>query len=139
MRGSPILRAVLVLAVLLLLLVPLNHLTKPVTVAAPRAEASLPPATATTVHLELTSTRPFKFELLHLGRVVWSGESTANQMRKDVSMEFPKEGVDLELKGSWPGEESMAAIKLSVAPGEVQPVEKTTWGTKEFDEVLTFP
>jgi hypothetical protein len=138
MRGSPILRAVLVVAALLLLLVPLVQLTKPVH-AAPVAQ-SAPPAATSVVHLELTSTRaPFEFELRHLGQVIWSGSATENQVSKDVAMNFPTEGVDLELKGQWTGGVSMAAIKLSVANGEARAVEKSLWATKEFDDVLTFP
>jgi len=135
------LRAVLVLAALLLLLIPLLRLTQG-TAAPALADASPaePRAKQATVHLELLSTRvPFHFELRYLGKVIWQGESMEAQVKKAVAMEFPKEGVDLELKGGWREDgASVAAVKLTVIPSDQQPREKSVWAQKEFDEVLTF-
>ncbi len=139
MRGFPLLRGVLAVAALLLLRVPLVHITKPAAALPALAAASEKPNPKSTVQLELTATEaPFQFEVSHLGRVIWSGEATGHQARKEVAMDYPKEGVDLEIKGSWAREATFAAIKLTVTREEGEPQEKTVWAAKAFDEVLTF-
>src|SRR4051794_34568218 len=120
MRGSPLLRAFLVVAALLLLLIPLLRLTKASTATAATVAPSKEEATkkAIAVHIELTSTRvPLQFEVLHLGKVVWSGVATQNQVQKELEIEFPKEGVDFELKGNWKEGDALNAVKLTVTPG----------------------
>jgi len=103
-------------------------------------EQPAPKRIVTKVHLELTSTRvPFQFELLHLGKVIWSGDPAGNQVTTDVSMEFPKEGIDLELKGGWKDGESVAAVQLKVTSENGESAAKSVWGKKDFDEVLTIP
>ncbi len=138
MRGFPLIRGALVVVALLLLLIPLIRLTK--TTAAP-AVTAVPAETAkkSTVRLELTSSEaPFQYEVCHLGHVIWSGESTEHRVHKDVGMEFPKEGIDLEVKGSWIAEVPAGAVKLAVTRDDGEPQEQSVWATKTFDEVLTF-
>jgi hypothetical protein len=139
MQGSPLFRTALVVAVLLLLLFPLMHLTKAPT--ATQAATSLPPEVNKTrkIHLQLASTRlPLHFELIHLGRTIWSGEATENEIQKEIEIKFPKEGIDLELKGRWNGGNALGAVKLTVTPDSAEPIEKTVWAKEDFDEVLTF-
>jgi len=136
MRGSPLLRAGLVLTALLLLSMPLLRLTHGAKAA---SSAVRGPVEKSNVHLELLSTRaPFHFEVLHLGKIVWQGESAGNKATTEIAMEFPKEGIDLELKGGWQQEESVAAVKLIVTPKDDIPREKSVWAERTFDEVLTF-
>ncbi len=126
--------------VLLLLLIPLRRLTRPTQPRAAVDQTQTQTVEVVPVQLELTTTRtPFQFEVRHLGHVVWSGETSENRARKEMAMEFPKEGIELELKGKWTGSTSVAAAKLTLTQGDGQPLEKSVWATGEFDEVLTFP
>jgi hypothetical protein len=58
---------------------------------------------------------------------------------KDIAMNYPKEGVDLEYNVVWPPGTPLSAARLSVAANEGEPVEKTLWGEGQVDDVLSFP
>jgi hypothetical protein len=136
MSGSPLVRAAVALAVLLLLLVPLWSFTG-VRTAAPMAERAA--QAETSAHLEIVSTKwPFTFSVSHLGKIIWSGSSSAASIEKDVSLPIPKEGVDLLLKMNWAGSET-AAAKLILTHDDGEPVERTLWGAGTASDVLTFP
>ena len=137
MRGSPLLRVLLVVIALLAVLWPLRSLTTH------RAEtASTPPQTASTpesnVHLVLTSTSvPFTFEVSHLGKTVWKGEATENTVTRDLKMAFPSEGIDLLVDAKWQGDKQ-TAVRLDVAVDNGETMTKTLWGTGGVSGVLTF-
>jgi hypothetical protein len=135
--GSPLVRALVALGVLLLLLVPLRSFTtaraKPAA-AAPTAT----PAAETLAHLEIVSTRtPFTFAVSHLGRIVWQG-AAASPAKTDIKLPIPPQGIDLSLSITWdgPGE---AAAKLIVTHDDNDPVERTVWGEGAASDVLTYP
>jgi hypothetical protein len=134
-HGSPLLRAAIVLAVLLVLLLPLLSFT------APRARA-LPPSAAVTAatkaHLEIVSTKiPFTFAVTHLGKMIWQGGSTTESVAADVEMPIPKEGIDLAVQVDW-SSAGAAAAKLTVTHGS-ESIERTLWGDGNAADVLTFP
>ena len=137
MRGSPLLRVLLVVIALLAVLWPLRSLTTH------RAEtASTPPPTASTpesnVHLVLTSTSvPFTFEVSHLGKTVWKGEAMENTVTRDLKMAFPSEGIDLLVDAKWQGDKQ-TAVRLDVAADNGDTTTKTLWGTGGVSGVLTF-
>jgi hypothetical protein len=137
MRGSPLLRVLLVVIALLAVLWPLRSLTTH------RAEtASTPPQTASTaesnVHLVLTSTSvPFTFEVSHLGKTVWKGEAMENTVTRDLKMAFPSEGIDLLVDAKWQ-DDKQAAVRLDVAADNGDTTTKTLWGTGGVSGVLTF-
>jgi hypothetical protein len=137
MRGSPLLRVLLVVIALLVVLWPLHRLT------AHRAETPSQPAqtTATSeanVHLVLTSTSfPFSFEVSHLGKTIWKSESTESSIARDVKLEFPPEGIDLLLDVKCQGDKQ-AAVKLDVTVDNGDTMTKTLWGTGGVSGVLTF-
>src|SRR5690349_257267 len=128
MRGSPLLRVLLVVIALLAALWPLRSLTTH------RAEtASTPPQTASTpesnVHLVLTSTSiPFTFEVSHLGKTIWKGEAMESTVARDVKLAFPPEGIDLLVDANWQGAQQ-TAVKLDVTPDSSDTMTKTLWGT----------
>lgn len=136
MRGSPLLRATLIIAILLLALFPLWKLThKAGAVSAPDAA----PASKASVHVELTFAHaPLEFQLLHLGKVIWEAKPPGEPTQKDFEMEFPKEGIDLEIKATWPDAAPITAVRVSVTPGNGDPIEKTAWSKGSMEEVLTF-
>jgi hypothetical protein len=136
MRGSPILRAGLILFAFLLLLLPLRKLTSS---RANSASVVAPPAApAASFHLTITSTSvPFRFEISHLGKTVWKGASDESSSSKSLTMSFPPEGIDLGVQASWP-EAKEAAIRIEVTRGDNAPIIKTLWGNHRVDDVVTF-
>ncbi|MDD5198267.1 MAG: hypothetical protein PHC88_00560 [Terrimicrobiaceae bacterium] len=136
MRGSPLLRAALMVAALLALLIPLRSLTA-VRLASPAMKPSIASADAT-VHLEIVSTAtPFAFAVSHLGKVIWQGDSPTSPVAIDVRLPFPKEGIDLALEAKWPSGQT-AAVKLAVAHDDSETAGQTLWGDGGVNDVLTF-
>jgi hypothetical protein len=137
MRGSPLLRVLLVVIALLVVLWPLRSLT---THRAEASAAAAPTAIATesNVHLVLTSTSfPFTFEVSHLGKTIWKGEATESSVAKDVKIAFPSEGVDLLVDAKWQ-DNKQGALKLDVTPDDGNTITKTLWGNGSASGVLTF-
>jgi hypothetical protein len=134
--GSPILRAGLAFVVLLLLLVPMRLFT------APQAQVATPAPVKTqdsAAHLEIVSTKaPFVFAVTHLGKIIWEGESSGASVSADLRLPIPKEGVDLAVRLDWLGNET-AAAKLILTHADDDPVERTVWGNRTAEDVLTFP
>jgi hypothetical protein len=137
MRGSPLLRVLLVVITLLAVLWPLRSLTTH------RAEdPSTTTQTAATsesnVRLVLTSTLfPFTFEVSYLGKTIWKGEATESSIARDVKLAFPAEGIDLLVEVRWQSDKQ-GAVKLDVAVDNSDAVSKTLWGTSSVNGVLTF-
>lgn len=138
MTGSPLVRALVALGVLLLLLVPLRSFTtaraKPAVVA-----PSATPAAETLAHLEIVSTKtPFTYAVSHLGKIVWQGTAAASPVETDVRLSIPPQGIDLSLSVTW-NESGEAAAKLVVTHDNNDPVERTVWGDGSASDVLTYP
>ena len=137
MRGSPLARAIMTVIALLALLLPLRRLTSHQTVAGLPLPAQASTAKKT-LHLELTSTTvPFKFQVSHEGKAIWSGESSATTVARDTELEFPPEGIDLVLDVSW-AQDQEAAVRLALTPEDSDTITKTVWGKMSASEVLTF-
>jgi hypothetical protein len=137
MRGSPLLRALLVVIALLTVLWPLRSLTthraeEPS--AAPQTAAEVRP----NVRVVLTSTTfPFTFEVSHLGKTIWKGEAVESSVAQDVQMAFPPEGIDLLIDVKWQ-DQRQTAVKVDVTPEGGDTITKTLWGTTQVNDVLTF-
>jgi hypothetical protein len=137
MRGSPLLRVLLVVIALLAVLWPLRSLTN--------HRAEVPPAAPETgaadqsnVHLVVTSTTvPFTFEISNLGKTIWKGEAVESSAARDVQMKFPPEGIDLLIDVKWQ-DEKQTAIKVDVKAEGGDTISKTLWGTTKVSDVLTF-
>jgi hypothetical protein len=137
MRGSPLLRVLLVVIALLAVLWPLRSLTIH---RAENPSTSSPAAAApeSNVHLVLTSTSfPFTFEVSHLGKTIWKGEAMESSVARDVKLAFPPEGIDLLVDANWQGAQQ-TAVKLDVTPDSSDTMTKTLWGTGGVSGVLTF-
>jgi hypothetical protein len=137
MRGSPLIRAILVVIGLLALLMPLRTLTSR------RSEASIPvqqagQGTKKKFRLELTSTTvPFKFRITSGEETIWSGESNLTTVTRDTELNFPPEGIDLVVDASWT-ENKQTALRLALIAQDSTMMAKTIWGTTTVSEVLTF-
>lgn len=137
MRGAPLLRAVLVIIVLLLAAIPVWKLTHQTVEASTVSEATAP-AAESPVGIELTFAHPpLDFQVLHLGKVIWEGKQPGETVRKDFAMEFPKEGIDLEIKADWLPGTPLTAMRMTVTHGYGS-TEQTAWGKDNVDAVLTF-
>jgi hypothetical protein len=141
-RGSPLIRALIVFLAILALGFPLRELTRGN--AAPQenpadtaAEVKTPEVNA--VGLQLTFTLvPTSLRVLHLGKEVWKADSPSAEMEAELKLEFPKEGVDLQFEIEWPGD-TLAAMRAILTDPEGNPHEKTVWGSGPVTEVVTFP
>lgn len=136
MKGSPLLRALLVVIALLAVLWPLRSLTTHRAKEPPTSPQT--PTTESSVHLVLTSTTfPFTFEVSHLGKTIWKGEAVESSVARDVQMIFPSEGIDLLLDAKWQGQKQ-TAVKIDLTPEGGDTITRTLWGTTGVNDVLTF-
>jgi len=105
------------------------------------ASAPKPPVvtSAQSVHLQIDFTTPPKsFRLLSLGKEVWSDPAPSDEIEHDLTLAYPKEGVDLQFEVGWPENvRSSARVRLTDPQGVEH--EKGVWGTGPTTEVLTFP
>jgi hypothetical protein len=137
MRGSPLLRVLLVVITLLAVLWPLRNLTTH-RAEGPSATTQTAATSESNVRLVLTSTLfPFTFEVSHLGKTIWKGEATESSIARDVKLAFPAEGIDLLVEVRWQSDKQ-GAVKLDVAVDNSDAVSKTLWGTSSVNGVLTF-
>jgi hypothetical protein len=137
MKGSPLLRVLLVVIALLAVLWPLRNLTTRRT-EVQSAAATTAAESESNVHLVLTSTSfPFTFEVSHLGKTIWKGEATESSVARDVKMAFPSEGIDLLVDAKWQ-DDKQAAVRLDVTPDDGNTMTRTLWGNGSVNGVLTF-
>jgi hypothetical protein len=137
MRGSPLLRVLLVVIALLVVLWPLRSLTTH-RVESPSTSQGSAGTVQSNVHLVLTSTSfPFTFEVSHLGKTIWKGEAAESSAAHDVKMTFPPEGIDLLIEAKWQGDKQ-AAVKADVTVNGGDTITRTLWGTEKVSGVLTF-
>jgi hypothetical protein len=137
MRGSPLLRVLLVVITLFAVLWPLRSLTTH-RAEGPSATTQTAGTSESNVRLVLTSTLfPFTFEVSHLGKTIWKGEATESSIARDVKLAFPAEGIDLLVEVRWQSDKQ-GAVKLDVAVDNSDAVSKTLWGTSSVNGVLTF-
>jgi hypothetical protein len=84
------------------------------------------------------TTPPARFSVLSLGKEVWTDSAPAAEAEHDLSLVFPKEGVDLQFDLAWPdGTRAAARVRLTAPDGTTY--EKFIWGEGAASEVLTFP
>ena len=139
MRGSPLLRAALTLCVLLALGWPLQVITRPA------AENLAGPATApvseavSKLPLKLTFSRAAKSaELLYSGKRVWFAEKPDVAVSLSLDLPFPKEGIELEARVEWEGEEP-SALRLQLVTPEGDEIDRSVWGQEAVQSIVPFP
>ncbi len=139
MRGSPILRALVALGILLALGWPLHRLLSAgetgrggVPVPVQKVEQKRP------VHLQVSFTAaPAALRVLSLGEVVWTETMPAVEVERDLTVAFPKEGIELEFDVDWPEGATNAAKVVLTDPEGVEHA-GFVWGSGKTTEVLTF-
>jgi hypothetical protein len=138
MRGSPLRSAFLTALAIGLMALPLWKLTdRPA--PPPPMEKKKTTAAADSIELYITfSHSPKFFEVFHLGKSVWKETYPGSIHGKTIPLEFPKEGIDLQIKAVWPADTSPTAVRLQVHHG-TGGSEETVWTENDtMDEVLTF-
>lgn len=140
MRGSPLLRALLLFAALALFAVPLWRLTRPE--PAPTAE-NAPDVVIDPLELQATflPVPPVQFEVVHLGKTVWRIAGADQAASGPLRLPFPTEGIDLQVRARWAAGQADGAVRLRIVRAGAPPSEKVAWSRTDgsIDEVLTFP
>ena len=137
MRGSPLLQLLGLAFGLVLLAFPLRYLTSALQVETPPARLDAPTSNLKPVELKLLSSAvPFTFEIHFLGKPIWTGTAQRAIETKTVQIPFPPEGVDLTIAARWanPG---MAALQLTVTPGDQPSLSQTLWGDGKVSDTIT--
>lgn len=144
MRGSPLLRALLLLAALLTLSLPLRRMTQPETPRVSPVEAETRPSegadpTERRLSASLSFTRGAeRIELRHLGKVVWAKDRPGQRETLELNLPFPEEGIELGVTVKWPGEE-LSALRLQLTTPDGTELDRSAWGTATMEAVLSFP
>jgi len=119
---------------------PLWQLTRPEADAAPAPRATAPLTIKKAIHLHLTfTTAPKSLVIKHLDGEVWKVTAPEVDLEKDVSLDYPAEGVDLQFHVEWPEGGPMAAMRVELTDPAGDTHDKSVWGKGIVDEVVTFP
>ena len=139
MRGFPALNALLLLAGLSLLWIPLARLTgAPDRI--PEAPQSDAPHQESPVRLSLRFAHPpLSLRVSHLDTVVW--ETSDPEAMADgtvIQLAIPPEGIDLALSATWPDGTPESALQLELEPEGLDTQSAVVWGEGSVDEILAF-
>jgi hypothetical protein len=139
MRGSPLLRAALTLCALLALGWPLQLITRPAADVVEVPGAAAFPDPVSKLSLNLTFSRTAKSaELLYSGKRVWFAEKPGVAVSLSLDLPFPKEGIELEARVEWEGEEQ-SALRLQLVTPEGDEIDRSVWGQGALQSVVPFP
>jgi hypothetical protein len=139
MRGSPLLRAALTLCALLALGWPLQLITRPAADVVEVPVAAAFPDPVSKLPLKLTFSRTAKSaELLYSGKRVWFAEKPGVAVSLSLDLPFPKEGIELEARVEWEGEEQ-SALRLQLVTPEGDEIDRSVWGQGALQSVVPFP
>jgi hypothetical protein len=91
------------------------------------------------VTLQLTfTTVPASVTVSHLGKPIWNEKPAQPEMERELRLEYPKEGIDLQFDIEWP-DQALCAMRATFTDPEKTQHEKSVWGRGSVSEVLTFP
>jgi hypothetical protein len=139
MRGSPLLRAALTLCALLALGWPLQVITRPAADVVEVPVAAAFPDPVSKLSLNLTFSRAAKSaELLYSGKRVWFAEKPGVAVSLSLDLPFPKEGIELEARVEWEGEEQ-SALRLQLVTPEGDEIDRSVWGQEAVQSIVPFP
>jgi len=143
MRGSPLIRALVLLFGLLALGWPLRMLLQreaaqvvaAQTPAAPLAEAAVP----SRLPLTLTfSQKALRVELRYAGKSVWTLAHPGFHEVAELQIPFPKEGVELAVSVEFEGE-AQGALRLQLTAPDGSEYDRSLWGARTVEAVIPFP
>lgn len=158
MRGSPLMRALGVLCVLLALGWGLRAVTHPhggegsapnnptqsdtenfgQSTLTRSAGESAPPQNIP-VSVQVTFSAPArKAELRHLGKVVWSADAPPAMQKLALQIPFPSEGIELAVRVEWAGG-GWNAMRVQLTTPDGTELDRTAWGEAVLETILPFP
>jgi hypothetical protein len=89
--------------------------------------------------LKLTFSRAAKSaELLYSGKRVWFAEKPGVAVSLSFDLPFPKEGIELEARVDWEGEEP-SALRLQLVTPEGDEIDRSVWGQGALQSIVPFP
>jgi|SRR5215204_4964594 len=139
MRGSPLIRALIALALLLCLAPALWRLTSaevPAASAAPKADD----VKEQDIPVELAFTQaPARARIAYLGKTVWEKVSPEAVEKSTLHLVWPKEGGELQFSLDWPEGAGLSAMRVKLSDPEHGEIERTLWGRGAKTGVLPFP
>ncbi len=140
MKGSPLVRSLVLLGVLLFLSWPLSVLTRrgDEQAAGAAAEAAPEPLVASLPLVLTFSQTALQVEVSHLGKVVWKRERPERRVEAALEIPFPQEGVELAVAVQWEGEVE-AALRLQLTGPDGADYDRSVWGVKTTEAVVSFP
>jgi len=139
MRGSPLLRAVIALVVLLGFAPVIWHVTRAGAGTSGPARPAVTEAGPKRVRLALSFTMPARrVAILHLGREVWAKSGPAGEEAAALELPWPKEGVELAVKVEWPEGTPMAAMRMLLVTADGAEYDRSVWGRGSAEDVLVF-
>src|SRR4051812_19244248 len=121
MRGSPLIRALVAFLILLGLGFPLHRMLRADTEPAGVAVAPPPEkrAEAAKVQLQVNfTTPPSEFRVRSLGAEVWKATKPGEAIERELTLAFPKDGIELQVEADWPeGTRAAARVRLTDPEG----------------------
>lgn len=136
MRGSPLLRALLVFALLLCFAPILWQMTRP------NAAVEITPKAAITAEQEIAmelafTTAPSHVSITHLGKTVWEKEKPEASEEVTLKLPWPSEGGELLFRVDWP--DALSAMRVKLNEPQRGLIERSLWGRGTKSGVLKFP
>ena len=139
MRGSPLLRAAITFAALLLLAPLLWRMTqaKPTVPGIVEVKSS---SGAQEIQIALTFTTSTKrVGIVHLGQAVWSKDAPESQEEFSLKLPWPREGGELKFKVEWAEGAALSAMRVQLTDPADNKIERSLWGKGTVERVLNFP
>jgi hypothetical protein len=142
MRGSPLVRALVLFLGLLALSWPLRLFLQreAAQVAVAQSPAVVPePAAASRLPLTLTfSQKALRAEVRYAGKSLWLLEHPGLRETGELRIPFPKEGVELLVSVEFEGE-AQGALRLQLTAPDGNEYDRSLWGAGTVEAVIPFP
>ena len=137
MTGSPLLRLALVLGILAALLVPAVRLTgrEKDEQKAAQAPVAAEVETKNVKLVFLSPISPTSIKVAADGKTV--AELKTPVMEAEVSLPFPRQGVDLVISAEWPPGGAENALRVQASTGAEPLADTTLWGDPGVNDVVT--
>lgn len=140
MRGSPLLRALIVFALLLCLSPIIWKLTHAEAGQRVIAAPELPITADQEISIELSfTTAPGRVAISYLGKTVWEKSKPEASEDLTVKVSWPKEGGELKFDVEWPESDSLSAMRVKLSDPVHGDIERSLWGRGTKTGVLKFP
>jgi len=142
MRGSPLVRALVLFLGLLALSWPLRLFLQreAAQVALAQSPAVVPePTAASRLPLTLTfSQKALRAEVRYAGKSLWLLEHPGLRETGELQIPFPKEGVELVVSVEFEGE-AQGALRLQLTAPDGNEYDRSLWGAGTVEAVIPFP